>query len=333
MQSLGHPRSVGTAILAEFRRDNRSYIILTAEITVRSPSLHIMAFLTVVIFSSAPACVKLVSLNTTTQGIVRLGLASLGMSLFLAAKRKLTLKEFKSWDRRTWWALAWMGLAFGLHWLLFFSSIKLANAAIGAIGFSTYGLHLLLLGWALGFGKVGALDIVGLVLACVGTYLLIPEFSFQNDYTMGLVIGILSGLAAAVLPIIHQQNAEVNVHIRAWGQFTFALPVFFVLWPYTDWTIVPKEIPLILWLGLGVALVGHWMWVHVSTELSTTTVSILSYLYLPTSLIFGYLVLGDSERLSGRMLVGTILVLIANGLVLWSQAKLRPLEAEVIETV
>jgi drug/metabolite transporter (DMT)-like permease len=292
-----------------------------------------MAFLTVVIFSSAPACVKMVSLNTTTQGVVRLGLASLGMTLFLVAKRKLTWAEFKSWERRTWRTLALVGFAFGVHWLLFFSSIKLATAAIGAIGFSTYGLHLLLLGWALGFGKVKALDVVGLLLACLGTYLLIPEFSFQNDHTLGLIVGILSGLAAAVLPLIHQQNAHVNVHLRAWGQFAFALPLFFVLWPYTEWTIVPQEIPIILWLGLGIALIGHGMWVHVTTELSTTTVSILSYLYLPTSLIFGYLALGESEKLSGRMLVGTSLILIANALVLWSQTKLRALEAEVIETV
>ncbi len=292
-----------------------------------------MAFFTVLIFSSAPACVKAVSLNTTTQGIVRLGLASAGMTLFLLGKRKLTRAEFKSWDRRTWRTLLLVGFAFGIHWLLFFSSIKLANAAIGAIGFSTYGLHLLLLGWLFGFGQVSKLDIFGLALACFGTYLLIPEFSFQNDHTLGLVVGILSGLAAAVLPLLHQQNANIDVNIRTWGQFTFALPMFFVLWPYTDWNIVPREIPLILYLGLGIALIGHGMWVHVTTELSTTTVSILSYLYLPTSLIFGYLTLGESESLSGRMLVGTVLVLVANALVLWSQARLRALDAQVIETV
>jgi drug/metabolite transporter (DMT)-like permease len=300
---------------------------------VRSTSLYLMAFLTVLIFSSAPACVKAVSLNTVTQGVVRLGLASFGMTMFLLAREKLTFAEVKSWDRRTWSTLALVGFAFGVHWLLFFSSIKLANAAIGAIGFSTYGLHLLLLGWLLGFGKVSPLDFVGLLLACIGTYLLIPEFSFENKHTVGLIVGILSGLAAAVLPLIHQQNAQIDVNIRTWGQFTFALPMFFLLWPYTDWTIIPSEIPLILWLGLGIALLGHGMWVHVTTELSTTTVSILSYLYLPTSLIFGYLALGDSERISGRMLVGTILVLIANGLVLWSQSRLRALEAKVIETV
>lgn len=292
-----------------------------------------MAAVSVVMFSSAPACVRAVSLNTSTQGIVRLGLASMGMTIYLLIRGKLTLAEVKSWDRQTWRTLVLVGFAFALHWLTFFSSIKLANAAIGAIGFSTYGLHLLLLGWLLGFGRVTWLDLLGLLLACAGTYLLIPEFSFKNDYTVGLLVGIFSGLAAAVLPILHQQNAAIDVDLRTWGQFTFALPPFFLLWPYTDLTIIPKEIPLILWLGLGIALVGHGMWVHVTTVLSTTTVSILSYLYLPTSLVFGYLMLGDSERLTGPMLVGTVLVIVANGLVMWSQARLRALDAEIIDTV
>ncbi len=275
----------------------------------------------------------MVQLNAYTLGIVRLVLASLGMTLLLIVQRELTLERMRSWDRRTWWSMLSVGFMFGLHWLLFFLSIKLASAAIGAIGFSTYGLHLLLLGWILGFGRVSVLDVVGLALACYGTYLLIPEFSLENDQTLGLIIGILSGLAAAVLPLLHQHNAEIDANLRAWGQFTFALPVFLLCWPLTDWQILPRDIPLILYLGLGIALVGHGLWVHVTSVLSTTIISVLSYLYLPTSLMFGFLLLGDSERLSGRSLVGTICVLMANALVLWSQARMRAVEAEVVETV
>lgn len=60
-------------------------------------------------------------------------------------------------------------LAFGIHWLLFFLSIKIGSAAIGTIGFSTYGLFLIVLGWLLGCGTVTRIDLVGLLLACVGT--------------------------------------------------------------------------------------------------------------------------------------------------------------------
>ena len=276
---------------------------------------------------------RLVHLNAYTLGIVRLGLASLGMTVLLCARGELSWNRLRELDRTTWRVLISVGLMFGIHWLLFFSSIKLASAAVGAIGFSTYGLHLLLLGWLLGFGTVGKWDLLGLALACGGTYLLIPEFSLENTQTLGLIIGILSGLAAAMLPLLHQQHAAVDANLRAWGQFTFALPVFLLLWPLTDWHILPRDIPLILYLGLVIALVGHGMWVHVTSVLSTTVISVLSYLYLPCSLLFAFLLLGESEKLTGRTLMGTILVLLANGLVLWSQHRLRPLEAEVIETV
>lgn len=276
---------------------------------------------------------RLVHLNAYTLGIIRLGLASLGMTVLLVSQRELTIDKIRHWDRPTWWALISVGFMFGLHWLLFFLSIKLASAAIGTIGFSTYGFHLLLLGWILGFGRVRLLDLVGLFLACFGTYLLIPEFSLENDQTLGLVIAIFGGFAAAVLPILHQHNVKVDANLRAWGQFTFALPVFFLCWPLTEWNILPSEIPLILYLSLGIALVGHGMWVHVTSVLSTTIISVLSYLYLPTSLLLGFLLIGESERLTGRTLVGTLFVLVANALVLWSQARIRAVEAEIVETV
>jgi drug/metabolite transporter (DMT)-like permease len=212
-----------------------------------------------------------------------------------------------------------LGFTFGLHWLTFFLSIKIASAAIGTIGFSTYGLWLIILGWLLGRGQVTLLDLLGLVLACVGTWLLVPEFSFQNEDTLGLMIGIFSGLAAALLPLLHQHFADIDGNVRAWGQFTFAMLFFAACQPWARWEFHANDVPLILYLGLGIALVGHGLWVHAVTALSTTTTSILSYLYLPISLIMGFVFLG--EKLAGRALAGTTLVLVANALVIVSQQR------------
>ncbi len=245
-----------------------------------------------------------------------------------------TRTHLRQWNRRTSQALLWMGLAFGIHWVLFFLSIKMASAAIGAIGFSTYGVWLIVLGWLLGRGQVTAKDMLGLLLACLGTWLLIPEFSFENQHTIGLVIGVLSGLAAAALPLLHQHYADLDGNLRAWGQFTFAIPIFLCLQPWAKWEVLPSdwqfyEWLLILHLGLGIAFVGHGLWVHAVTALSTTTTSILSYLYLPMSLVMGYFTLG--EKLAGRALVGVVLVLVANALVISSRANREPAHSLPVE--
>lgn len=271
---------------------------------------------------------RYVKLDAFSLGIVRLVLAGGAMTCVLLARGQLSPAAVRSWDRRTWKSLLLVGFAFGLHWITFFLSIKLASAAIGAIGFSTYGLHLIVLGWLLGYSRVYAVDAAGLVLALAGTLLLVPEFSLENQHTLGLVSGVASGLAAAVLPLLHQRYVDVDVNLRAWGQFTFALIPFLLFSPLAKWEFTAGDIPWLLYLGLGVAWMGHGMWVHVTSVLSTTTISILSYLYLPTSLVVGYLVLG--EQLTGKSLVGTMLVLVANALVVWNQIRHNAISATTV---
>ena len=287
------------------------------------------AFLATFVFASAPSCIRAVHLDAISLGIVRLGLASVGMTVVLIVQRKLTFAELRSWTRQTWKAMLLVGLAFGCHWILFFLSIKIGSAAVGAIGFSSYGVQVLVLGWLLGFGRVTFLDLAGLCLAILGTILLFPEFNLQNNQTLGLTIGILSGTFAACLPLLHQHHSTVDTDLRTWGQFIIGLAVFLTLWPFASWEFHASDTGLILYLGLFVAWIGHGLWVRVATALSTTTISILTYLYLPGALLIGFLAL--DEKLSGRMLLGVVLVLVANALVLWDQIRNRSLAASLTE--
>ena len=294
------------------------------------PQALLRALVALLFFCSAPAGVKFVEMNAYTLGIARLGMASIGVLAMLTWQRKISWQQVRNWNKRTWQAMLLVGLAFGMHWLLFFLSIKWANADIGAIGFSTYGVHLLLLGWLLKLGRVTKLDLVGIALALLGTLLLVPEFTLANEQTLGLIVGVASGLAAAALPLLHQHYADVDNDLRTWGQFTFALPLFFLFFSKTDWQVTPSDWLVVMYLGFGVALIGHGLWIQAITALSTTTTSILSYLYLPGSLLINFLVLG--QQMTGNMILGAICVLIANALVLWNQQKLRALEAQVPET-
>jgi len=264
-------------------------------------------------------------MNAVALGIARLGVAAIGMTIILATKRKLSRAAFPPWPSRQWVVLATIGVCFGLHWLFYFLSIKTANASLGALSFSTYGIQLVALGWLLRLTKVHTWDVGGIVLAMAGAVLIIPRLDFDSDKTIGVLYGILSGTWYAFLPVLHQRNSQIDVDLRTWAQFTFAWPVFLVFFSQSEWHGGRSDWLILLYLSVVVTLLGHALWVHATTALSTTTTSVLSYLYVPMAMVSGWLLL--DEEITGRMTFGATCIIAGNAITLWSQARRKALLA------
>jgi drug/metabolite transporter (DMT)-like permease len=229
--------------------------------------------------------------------------------------------------RRHWRILTAVGVSFGLHWLTYFQSIKIANASIGSLGFSTCGVQLPLLGWLFGFGRPSAAALVGVALAMIGSVLCIPDYSAAEGLALGMAIGILSGTLYAVLPLLHQRHAHLDNELRTWAQFVFALPVFLLTAPMADWSpISMRDFWLIIHLGLVVNLIGHYLWVQVATELPLSWTSALGYLQLPASLVFNYALVG--EQFTSSMLVGAGCIIVGNALALNTSRRRADIELE-----
>jgi drug/metabolite transporter (DMT)-like permease len=228
--------------------------------------------------------------------------------------------------RRHWRILTAVGVCFGLHWLAYFQSIKIANASIGALGFSTCGVQLPLLGWLFGFGRPSGSALAGVVLAMIGSILAAPEYTAQGGEALGMAIGVLSGTLYAALPMLHQRHAHLDHELRTWAQFAFALPVFLLTAPLANWApISTLDFLIIIHLGLVVNLIAHYLWVQVSTELPLTWTSALGYLQLPASLAFN--VVFTDERLAAATLAGAACIIAGNILALGT-TKQPPIEAE-----
>jgi drug/metabolite transporter (DMT)-like permease len=287
-----------------------------------SRSALITALTAIVVFGSVPACIRLTHLDSISIGILRLLLGALGMGAIMVAQRRSTIAAFWAEVRREWWPLVAMGILFGLHWLTYFIAIKQASASIGTLGFSTYGAQLPLLGWAFGFGRPSRAALVGAALAFVGTWLCLPSLDWttlwgnvwSNNNAIGLAIGVLSGTTYAFLPLLHQRYSHMDHPIRTWAQFALALPVFLPLAPWGTWSMNAVDVLLMIYLGLVVTLLGHFLWVIASTELPIETTSLLSYLQLPMTLALNWLLISESISLS--MFAGATLIVLANVLAL-----------------
>ena len=183
----------------------------------------------------------------------------------------------------------------------------MASASIGAISFSTTGVQLPLLGWLFGFGRPKATAMVGVALAMAGSWLCLPLEESGDRMLAGLLIGILSGTFYAALPMLHQRHAHLDNELRTWGMFLFALPVFLVMAPAAEWTMTARDAWLVFHLGVVVTLLGHYLWVQVSTDLPLQLTSVLGYLQLPAALVINYFI-GEEMTLAmaagGACIVG-----------------------------
>jgi drug/metabolite transporter (DMT)-like permease len=271
------------------------------------------AAITLSLMSLVPVFIKLTAATPITIALFRLGVATATIGVFLHWKTVLRVLYTKALL-----ALVAIGLFFAAHWITYFLSIKKATASIGILGMSTYGIHLMLLGWWFSKQKPGPFDFLALVLAFGGTFLIIPEFSFGNTITIGILLGVLSGFCFAVLPILHQHCRHIPERVRIFGQFLSALLVFAVFLPAGNWNLRPIDWWSLIYLAIPGTVIAHSLWVRVTTGISTTISSLIFYLIIPMTMTISHIWLGEPmpfvKIMGAALIVGGNLLIFVNKL-------------------
>lgn len=260
------------------------------------------AAIALTLFGCIPVVVRSISANAFTIGIFRLTIATLGLGAMMAFRRRLRRVPPRDLAR-----LAVIGFLFFAHWLTLFLGIKASSASIGAIGLSTYGAHLLILGALFGGARVRMSDVVAVLIAILGALLVVPAFDLGNDVALGMLLASASALLYASLPLLHQRWSHIDDSTRALGQFAFALAFFLLFVGKADWSLTGRDWGGLLFLAIGVTLIGHSLWVRVTTRLSPPATSILYYANIPIAIALSVLLLG--ERLTIRSAIGAMLII------------------------
>jgi drug/metabolite transporter (DMT)-like permease len=265
-------------------------------------AVAVEAAIAIVLFGCIPVVVRTIDANPYTIGIFRLGLATVLMGSFMAVRGQLTRVAPRDVLR-----LAVIGLLFFGHWLTLFLAIKASTASIAAIGQSTYGVDLLLLGALFTTHKIRASDVVAVVVAAIGAILVIPSFDLRNETAMGMLLACISAAFYSALPLLHQRWSHISSATRALGQFGFGFLFFLCFLGKANWNLAPRDWAGLLFLALGVTVVAHSLWVRVTTQLAPSVTSIIYYGNIPIAIALGVLLLG--EPLTPRTLVGAALII------------------------
>ena len=221
--------------------------------------------------------------------------------------------------------IAGCGALLGLHWMLFYCSIKASNVSIGVVCFALVGFFTALFEPVIFRRKVSWAELLLSLITVAG---LLFIFSFDARYRYGITIGVVSSAVCALYAIF---NKKVSVGVRSRTMLMYQMsggivgvsliiPFYLMIFPAgQDVMVVPTGSNL--WWMLCHALfctIGMYLLqIQALKQLSAFTVNLTYNLEPCYTIILAFLFFGEARELNLSFYIGIALVVVSVLLQTW----------------
>lgn len=226
--------------------------------------------------------------------------------LFIIAKVK---KESLKLESKKDYALIMLtGAVLAVHWTTFFQSIQVSSVAIGTITFSTFPLFITFIEPIVFREKIKMRSIVNAIILLIGVLITVPEFSMENQVTVGIVWGMISSFTYAIITLANRYFSKKYIGrvVCLYEQGTAAivlLPAAFLV--PAVWR--PQDIAGVLVIGFVCTAFAYSLYVSAQKGVRAQTAGIISGMETVYGIIYAFIFL--SEVPSGREILGGIVIL------------------------
>ena len=229
--------------------------------------------------------------------------------LSIAGRASLKLKS-----RKDYGIAVFAGIILAVHWTTFFQAIQSSSVAIGTITFSTFPLFLTFLEPLLFREKLKVTSVLSAAVLLLGVFITIPEFSLENQITIGILWGMVSSLSYAVLSLANRylSRSYAARTVCLYEQGTAAvvlLPAMFLV--KTSWTT--QNIFGIAAIGFICTAFAHSLYVAAQRKVKAQTAGIISGMETVYGIVYALLFLGEvpgiRELIGGAVILGVALVI------------------------
>jgi drug/metabolite transporter (DMT)-like permease len=201
------------------------------------------------------------------------------------------------------------GLFLGAHWVTYFYALKYGNVAIGMLSLFTYPVITAFIEPLFFRSRIDLQQVVLGLVVLLGVYLLIPEFSLDNDQTKGVLFGVLSALCYTLRNILSKKhvahyNGSAIMFLQVSVVVLLTWPVLFL--PHTTTSVSDWQI--LVTLALVTTVIGHTLFVTSFKHFTVTTASIMSSVQPVWGILLGMVFLAEIP--SGKTFFGGLLILI-----------------------
>ncbi len=262
--------------------------------------------LAVLLISTSGVLGRYITLNPFVTIFYRTLLAAIIFYVFCRI-RKLDLRIA---NKRDVLKIVLSGLLMTGHWVAYFFALQYSNVAIGILSLFTYPVVTAFLEPLLLKTKFSKSHLALGFLVLLGVYFLVPEISFQNNYTIAVLLGILSGLFYALRNILMKQEIEkYNGSVLMMYQIIVVAVVLSPVIFFSNFNDALVQWAPLLTLAIVTTCIGHTLFLVSLRNFSTTAASIMSSAQPLYAIVLGILFL--SEYPSLKTIIGGTLIISA----------------------
>ena len=201
------------------------------------------------------------------------------------------------------------GFFMAAHWVTYFYALKLSNVALGMLSMYTFPVMTALLDPFFSKQELNKIHVLLGVLVLIGVYILVPDFSLENDEAKGILLGVLSAFCYAL------RNLTTKKHVKNYNGSMLMLyqllvvavllvPVLF----FSDVSNFESELPLLLLIALLTTAIGHTMMINSLQHFSVSTASIISSVQPIFGILIAYIFVNEIPSITTFIGGGLILV-------------------------
>ena len=229
--------------------------------------------------------------------------------LSIAGRASLKLKS-----RKDYGIAVFAGIILAVHWTTFFQAIQSSSVAIGTITFSTFPLFLTFLEPLLFREKLKVTSVLSAAVLLLGVFITIPEFSLENQITIGILWGMVSSLSYAVLSLANRylSRSYAARTVCLYEQGTAAVVLLpAILFVKTNWTT--QNILGIAAIGFICTAFAHSLYVAAQRKVKAQTAGYIYGMETVYGIVYALLFLGEvpgiRELIGGAVILGVALVI------------------------
>ena len=206
------------------------------------------------------------------------------------------------------------GTIIALHWIFFFSAIKVSNVSVALVSMSTGALFTSLIEPLFFKRRLNPLE---LLFGSIVVFGLVIIFNVESQYTLGIIYGLIASFLSALFTVLNglyikQYRGEVLSFYQLFFGVLFITIYIFSTGKFsiTAYTITTSDLIYLLILSSICTAYAFIASVNIMKHLTPFTVMLTLNLEPVYGIILAVIVFGDKEKMSPQFYIGAFIILI-----------------------